>query len=194
MEIKARYDIINALIKKHNYKSFLEIGYLNGDTHNKVECEYKDSVDINPKSGAKYITSSDYFFMTNKRDYDIVFIDGLHLSEQVDKDIENSLKHLTPGGTIVLHDCNPETESMQIRNDHGGPWTGDVWKSIFKHRFNLDLEVYVINTDYGCGVIKKGSQIPPSIEYNDSSLTWDTLAFNKKEMLNLISIEEFLNK
>ena len=43
-------------------------------------------------------------------------------------------------------------------------------------------------------LLKKALKPPPSIEYNDSNLTWDTLAFNKKEMLNLISVEEFLNK
>ena len=192
-----RWDIINHLIDKNNYKSYLEIGvqdyYSNCE---KIKAEHKIAIDPAPRNKCDFIGTSDEYFaqLSSETKFDIVFIDGLHLSEQVDKDIENSLNHLNPGGTIVLHDCNPETENMQVRNDHGGPWTGDVWKSVFKYRFNLDLEVYVINTDYGCGVIKNGTQTPPSIEYSDSNLTWDTLAFNKKEMLNLISVEEFLNK
>ena len=192
-----RWDIINHLIDKNNYKSYLEIGVQDYSSNcEKIKAEYKIAVDPAPRNKCDFIGTSDEYFaqLSLETKFDIVFIDGLHLSEQVDKDIENSLKHLNPKGAIVLHDCNPETESMQVRNDHGGPWTGDVWKSIFKHRFKLDLEVYVINTDYGCGIIKKGTQTPPSIEYNDSNLTWDTLAFNKKEMLNLISVEEFLNK
>ena len=192
-----RWDIINRLIDINNYKSYLEIGVQDYTSNcEKITAEYKIAIDPAPRNKCDFIGTSDEYFaqLSSETKFDIVFIDGLHLSEQVDKDIENSLNHLNPGGTIVLHDCNPETESMQLRNDHGGPWTGDVWKSVFKHRFRPDLEIYVIDTDYGCGIIKNGAQTPPSIEYSDSNLTWDTLAFNKKEMLNLISVEEFLNR
>jgi len=192
-----RWDIINHLIDKNNYKSYLEIGVQDYTSNcEKITAEYKIAIDPAPRNKCDFIGTSDEYFaqLSLETKFDIVFIDGLHLSEQVNKDIENSLKHLNPKGTIVLHDCNPTTESMQVRNDHGGPWTGDVWKSIFKYRFKSDLDVYVIDTDYGCGIITKGTQILSSIEYNDSNLTWDTLEFNKKEMLNLISVEEFLNK
>jgi hypothetical protein len=192
-----RWDIINHLINKNNYKSYLEIGVQDYSSNcEKIKAEYKIAVDPTPRNKCDFIGTSDEYFaqLSLETKFDIVFIDGLHLSEQVNKDIENSLNHLNPKGTIVLHDCNPKTESMQLRNDHGGPWTGDVWKSVFKYRFRPDLEIYVVDTDYGCGIIKRGNQIPPSIEYNDFNLTWDTLEFNKKEMLNLTSVEEFLNK
>jgi hypothetical protein len=192
-----RWDIINHLIDKNNYKSYLEIGVQDYSSNcEKIKAEYKIAVDPAPRNKCDFIGTSDEYFtqLSLETKFDIVFIDGLHLSEQVNKDIENSLNHLNPKGTIVLHDCNPKTESMQLRNDHEGPWTGDVWKSVFKHRFRPDLEIYVVDTDYGCGIIKRGNQIPPSIEYNDFNLTWDTLEFNKKEMLNLTSVKEFLNK
>jgi len=192
-----RWDIINHLIDKNNYKSYLEIGVQDYSSNcEKIKVEHKVAIDPAPRNRCDFIGTSDEYFaqLSPEVKFDIVFIDGLHLTEQVNKDIENSLKHLTQNGTIVLHDCNPESERMQVREDHGGPWTGDVWKSIFKHRFRKDLNVSVVDTDYGCGVIQKGTQIIPDIEYSDVNLNWDTLAFNKKEMLNLISVEEFLNK
>jgi hypothetical protein len=82
--------------------------------------------------------------------FDLVFIDGLHFSEQVDRDIENSLQHLNPGGTIVLHDCNPTTEAIgtypcQVH----GPWTGDVWKAIAAWRTRSEFDICVVDFDWG---------------------------------------------
>ena len=49
--------------------------------------------------------------------FDLIFIDGLHLANQVQKDIENSLKFIKDEGFIVLHDCNPPSEYHQ-REDY----------------------------------------------------------------------------
>ena len=61
---------------------------------------------------------SDEFFAnraaaSDRTPYDLVFIDGLHVADQVERDIVNSLLNLAPAGTIVLHDCNPTTESAR---------------------------------------------------------------------------------
>ena len=56
---------------------------------------------------------------------------------------------------------------MQEREDHGGEWTGDVWKAIAELRVErIDLDIKVVNTDYGCGIIRRGTNIPyhPLIE------------------------------
>ena len=46
---------------------------------------------------------------------------------------------------------------MQQRDDNGGEWTGDVWKAIAKIRIERDdLQIKVIDTDYGCGIIRIG--------------------------------------
>jgi predicted O-methyltransferase YrrM len=36
--------------------------------------------------------------------FDLIFIDGCHSREYVNKDTENALKHLRPGGVVVWHD------------------------------------------------------------------------------------------
>jgi predicted O-methyltransferase YrrM len=72
----------------------------------------------------------------NTGKFDIVFIDGLHISEQVVMDIQNSLDVLNPKGTIVMHDCLPINEAAQSRERLGDHWNGDVWKA-FAHYLSL---------------------------------------------------------
>ena len=98
-----RKDIINHLIKKYDYKSYLEIGVRDPDaTLNHIQVDIKDGVD--PAGNCNYPIPSDDFFeqISINKKYDIIFIDGLHLEYQVTKDIQNSLKHLNEGGTIVM--------------------------------------------------------------------------------------------
>ncbi len=206
--IKTRTDLINFLIKENNYINYLEIGVRNPhDNFNKVFISHKDGVDPcyeSPHSPEiNYpITSDSFFELIDGHDikYDIIFIDGLHLWEQVDKDISNSLKHLSPKGTIVLHDCNPIKEEHQIRHFvQGAHWNGDVWKAILKHRINTpNIKIQTIDTDEGLGVIRFGNEE----KYNNSELntseSYDNLEFSflekdRKNILNLVSPEEFIN-
>ena len=137
-------------------------------------------------------TSDQYFdFISPDTKFDIVFIDGLHHSNQVLKDIENALNHLSDNGTIVCHDCLPTTEKMQERNDHGGEWTGDVWKAIAELRVErIDLDIKVVDTDYGCGIIRKGTNIPYIT--NENYKTYTFFNSNKQELMNVVSKEQFL--
>ena len=58
--------------------------------------------------------TSDDFFRDNKEKFDLIFIDGLHETNQVDRDIENSLKFINKGGTILLHDCLPKKYGIKL--------------------------------------------------------------------------------
>lgn len=64
----------------------------------------------------RYQTLSDNFFAKLEPGalFDIIFIDGDHTHPQVFRDITNALVVLAPNGTIVCHDCNPETEARQV--------------------------------------------------------------------------------
>jgi hypothetical protein len=132
--------------------------------------------------------TSDHFFATQPEPFDIVFIDGLHLEEQVDKDVFNSMAWLNPAGCIVLHDCNPLTEHMQ-RDDgsDGKAWNGTVWKSYVKLRSNPALSMYVVDTDHGVGVIQRGQQT----SFQLAPLSYASLDANREEALNLISVSRF---
>ena len=187
-----RTDIINFLAKKINANSYLEIGVREPTGNfNHIDCVSKVAVDPNPLDPVVLPITSDEFFSTNTSKFDIIFIDGLHHDDQVLKDIENSLNHLSENGTIVCHACLPTTELMQARDDHGGEWTGDVWKAIAELRVErIDLDIKVVNTDYGCGIIRRGTNIPYETTANYKS--YYHYSTNKWNMLNVISPEQFI--
>lgn len=187
-----RWDIINYLIEQNNYTNYLEIGVQDYySCFDKIKAANKTSVDPFPRNICDYVMTSNQFFEQLNKDikYDIVFVDGLHLWEQVWLDIVNSLRHLKDGGTIVVHDCLPTNESMQVRNDHGGEWTGDVWKAIVKFREDKNLEIATVDHDYGCGIIRRGNQTTVSV--NNDSLSWEQFVVNKSEWLNVITLDQF---
>lgn len=187
-----RTEIIQFLIDKIGAKKYLEIGMGPGLNFNTIKCDYKISVDPNPTVPVTHSITSDEFFNQNNETFDVIFIDGLHWSEQVYKDIVNSLNVLNNNGYIICHDINPHSEFIQrypqaIRESE---WTGDCWKAWVRLKSERsDLNMAVIDTDYGCGVITKGKQ--KLITVNEE-LTWDLLDNNRKELLNLITTEDFL--
>ena len=198
-----RYDIINRLIKKYNYKKYLEIGIHIGTTFECIDIQFKEGVDPNsPYADVKYRMTSDEFFKdvapTLDYKYDIIFIDGLHEFPQVNKDVENSLKYLSENGTIVMHDCNPTEEVAQIVPQvFFKYWNGDVWKTILKLRIeNPNLTIDVVDTDCGCGILQRGQQVLYTIPdtYTNSPYEYKHLEENRTEILNLISIEKFHEK
>jgi len=187
-----RTDIINHIIEKNNYTKYLEIGVRNpGSNFNLINAAHKDGVD--PNGNCNHPMTSDAFFEQLDEDirYDIIFIDGLHLDFQVENDIKNSLKHLKDGGTIVMHDCNPPTEKHQVEEYDGfSPWNGTTWKAYAKFRMTDEtLSMFVVDTDWGVGVITKGQQI---LYPKADVLDYNLLNENRSELLNLITPEKFL--
>jgi hypothetical protein len=188
-----RTEIIQTYIDKVKAKKYLEIGMGPGTNFTQIQCENKVCVDPTPTVPVTFTLTSDNFFKQNKEKFDVVFIDGLHWSEQVYKDIINSLDVLTEGGYIICHDMNPHSEIIQRYPQPivESEWTGDCWKAWVKLKSERkDLYMFVIDTDYGCGVITKGKQ--ELIKVNEE-LTWELLDGNRKDLLNLISTETFLN-
>lgn len=205
-----RITIIQSLIDKYQYKWYLEIGVREGSCLNEINCERKTGVDPDPASAAPHKYTSDKFFDILSKDYtwlfqgqktppkfDIIFIDGLHHADQVEKDILNSLKYLNEGGTIVMHDCLPTTERMQLltTDPTKEEWTGDVWKAFVKMRIRDDLEMFVVDTDYGCGVITRGSSEPLMLASTapNSELTYNDFVKNKDVWMNRRTVDWFKN-
>lgn len=194
-----RYEIINRIIKSKGYKKYLEIGTRNGECINQIECLYKMGVDPYPAgTGTTHIMNSNDFFSELSLDekFDIIFIDGLHLDFQVDLDIENSLKHLSDDGVIVLHDCNPPTKEHAGANPIytppiNGDWNGTVYLSIIKLRlYRKDLTLKTVDSDWGVGLLTRGESETLNVFPNDV-LSWDFFELNRNEILNLITVDSF---
>jgi hypothetical protein len=182
--------IINNLIKQYNYKKYLEIGVKTKYCFNLIQCESKISVDPSQICTYDFNMTSDEFFAQNKEKFDIIFIDGLHLAEQVDKDIVNSLNCLNQNGSIVLHDTNPPTEfhaceSYPSKSPASPAWNGTVWKSIFKLRKTReDLEIFTYNCDWGVTVVRRGKSTLLNLE--NEYYSFDIFNKHRNEILNII--------
>lgn len=197
-----RYDIINKIIAAKGYKNYLEIGVRDGECFQKIVCENKSGVDpvkIN-ESTTHEMTSSDFFNLLDpETKFDCVFIDGLHIEDQVYEDVENSLKFLSEDGVVILHDCNPPTqyhvgETPLFSPPANGDWNGTVYLALIKLRlYRKDLTLTTIDTDWGVGIIRKSESQTLNVFPTDA-LNWDFFSFNRKKILNLISVNEFEEK
>lgn len=187
-------ETINYIIKLKNYQSYLEIGTDTGTTFNAINIQNKECCDPNKKiNNLTYHITSDEMFAKMPADkmYDIIFIDGLHHEDQVDKDIVNSLKHLNKGGVIVFHDCFPKNKRIATKTNTG-EWCGDVWKSLIKLPEYINKEnIYLLFfNEYGLGMIKyvdnsnKLNVIDKLLEDSDYDKWFnDNYDYNNKEHL-----------
>jgi len=121
-------------IKNYKNFEYLEIGSYEGcsaiyiankfkeskifcvDIWERVKEEYGDGInfnnieknfDHNSKNYSniyKYKDYSDNFFLLNKKTFDVIYIDGHHLAEQVYKDAVNSWKFLNSNGLLIFDD------------------------------------------------------------------------------------------
>lgn len=189
-----RIKIIQSLVEKFNYNSYLEIGVATGGSFSPIGCETKVGVDPRPDGPATIRLTSDEYFSEYPNDmFDIIFIDGLHHAEQVTRDIENSLRVLNPNGTIVMHDCSPTTRDMQLVPwpPTTNEWTGDVWKAYVNFRTQYTYESFVIDCDLGVGIIRPSGPAQERLVLGDE-LTYENLVGLRTEWLNLRTPEQFV--
>ena len=209
-----RTTIINFLLQSLNKQetTYLEIGVrIPEENFNQINASNKYSVDPGvefKKNPVDFKITSDEFFeqlyegkILNKNiQFDIIFIDGLHLAEQVERDIANGLKYLNDGGFIILHDCNPPTE-LNARESYFcriSPvmdyWNGTAWKAFFKYRKNPAVFSCCVDTDWGIGIISKDVNLGKTSTVENSYFEFNVMDENRKESMNLISFEELKQK
>ena len=97
-----RWDMIEYLIKKNNYKKYLEIGCDQNQLFSRINIQNKVGVD--PASGGNVRETSDNFFEKNKLKFDVIYIDGYHKAFQVIKDFKNSWEILNKNGVLIFDD------------------------------------------------------------------------------------------
>ncbi|WP_421763190.1 class I SAM-dependent methyltransferase [Ekhidna sp.] len=208
----SRTEIINYILSQFSRDTnYLEIGVrYPSENFDKIKATRKVSVDpgveydLNP---VDYKLTSDEFFekLNNKTilqpsfKFDVIFIDGLHLADQVDRDIKNSFDHLSQDGFIVLHDCNPPTE-WHARYDYSFRktpaekyWNGTTWKAFLKWRKEKAVFSCCVDSDWGVGVISKYHQIGDALDKPEEFYEFNNLMNDRQSMLNLVSFDQFID-
>ena len=171
-----RFDFLNHCIRKRGFVDYLEIGVNNPATcFDLIETERKWSVDPGLEyapNPVDFPLTSDAFFesidnlrcarlpLPEDRKFDLIFIDGMHQAEQAWRDIENSLKHLRPGGIVMVHDCLPPNEHcatnacpQSLHAVTSRYWPGSTWRAFERYCRNGEYRAFLIDGDSGMGVI-----------------------------------------
>lgn len=185
-------ELLNYLASLIDAKSYLEIGTFNREHNfNLINVADKMCVDPDPEAHAIFCGTSDLYFKLFSRKYDLIFIDGLHEHNQVCKDFENALRCLNNHGVIVLHDCNPHSEHITHYPRDSREWCGDVFKFAMTLGEYDGIDFCTVDFDYGCSVVWKY----PTIKGKKINIvpSWKTFVENK-DLLRLVSVEEFKNK
>lgn len=205
-----RSDIINFILENLNRETcYLEIGVRHRqENFDLIQSKIKYSVDPGYESEVNNVdfkmTSDEFFFglregnlLTPGLKFDVIFIDGSHLANQVQKDIDNALEFLKDDGFIIMHDCNPPTEFHASENYHyrlspsQGFWNGTTWKAFFNARKRNDIFSCCIDTDWGIGVISRKVHLGRPTNVKNDFFEYHILTENRKESLNLITFERF---
>jgi hypothetical protein len=217
------YSFLNQIIAEKEYKSYLEIGVDHPDNNfNRIKCERKVGVDpynddtgchawdkankealiakIDPKATFYRLTSDEFFnLIPENKKFDLIYIDGLHLEEQVDKDIKNALRFVSPNGMIILDDVPPANEyEEKTPPDPGQPWCGTVWRSFAKlrmgyyHGFN-EHGLYTIKSHFKSVILPYRQQTRAYVnrDFPETILSFEFLKAYEDELLNNISYEQF---
>lgn len=181
-----RIDLLNEIVARNGVQSYLEIGCRDDECFSQIHAAHKVGVD--PASGGTVRATSDEFFASNSESFDLIFVDGLHLYEQVVRDIRNSLAALKPNGVIVLHDCLPLNCVAQYREQASREWNGDVWKAIVEARTWPEADTVTCLIDQGVGIIRARANTDRlDLDANDlASISYEALAKDYRRLMRTV--------
>jgi len=184
-----RVDFLQSIVRCRRVEDYLEIGCFQDECFSQIPVARKVGVD--PRSGGTVRATSDEFFAGNTARFDLVFIDGLHLAEQVVRDVRNALQVLRPNGVIVLHDCLPLDALAQYRRRSSRVWNGDVWKALVEIRTWPQVDAAVCLIDHGLGIVvpRPNSDRVALPAASFLELTFDQLVDDYRKLLRPLGYE-----
>jgi len=212
--IKNRAMFIKNIIEHKKFNKYLEIGL----SHNPLapyrllnNIETKHSVDTDSSTGADFVADSDTFFRaleseffaSLEKDYkwDVIFIDGNHNAEQVFKDLNNSINHLSEDGVIFVHDILPSeySRTLEVELPHVPLSLCDAWKVIHYCLKNRP-DIHICSLEEGdpnpCGlaVITMTKNNRKLLNLNENLFyQFSQILQNKSRLMNVISEDDILN-
>jgi len=70
-------------------------------------------------------------------------------------------------------------------------WTGDCWRAIVRLRMSrADVNVSVLDTDYGLGVVRRGRNEPLKFAKPWDEVTWQDIEADRATLLGLTPLAE----
>src|SRR5262245_57904629 len=188
----SKADIINHLADARGYQSYLEIctpttgrRYAEVDQSKYKTChrlmyrcpdDFDDgmriefrSVDLDIASCTKQI---------GHLRFDVILLDAFHGYETSLRDLNFARDFLTDHGTVVVHDCDPPSEQVACPDFITTSWAGVTYKAYLDFVMECDDLVYfTIDTDWGCGIIRKKSHFnkSPASRANNIALQWQRI-------------------
>lgn len=209
-------DVIQGLINKHEYKSYLEIGLDDGETFRSIECCHKAGVDPATADGGYQMTADQFWEdMLKLKGYpypfDIILVDGDHRWSAALRDVSMALRYLASNGTVVMHDIMPRKQehadlTYRNQNGHTVPGNGSAWKAWAILRMSRpDLVMRSLNLGDGFGFIsprhpfdfRTDLWIPddecmqPHLFGPDHDLTWSMYCTNFNDIFKPMTPQEF---
>lgn len=204
----ARSAVLGRLTNLYPEPRYLEVGVAKGVTFDQVRATRKVAVDPafrfdhvaaqRDKPGTEYhqITSDAYFETVVGEDeqFDVIYLDGLHVFEQTLRDLMNALDHLQPQGVIVVDDTRPPTylASLPDRDNFftvrrwlrttDQRWMGDVFKLVyFIDTFCPGLSYATIANNHGQTVIwrKRRTEVTQRTMAEIAGLTFEQLVLSE---------------
>jgi hypothetical protein len=153
-------EIIKKFIALRKPEKYVEIGVEKGSVLKLFDSSVRivgvdpaPQVENIPENVILYEEPSDDFFAKYNLEvlldgyFDLAFIDGLHIFEQVLRDFINLEKFAAPNSICLIHDCLPLDQRTAERQRRTIFWSGDVWKIVpCLKQVRPDLSLFVIPT------------------------------------------------
>jgi hypothetical protein len=164
--------LINHLAEVHGYRHYLELctsssggRYAEIDRSKFATCSrlmyrcpdgYDDGMAVDYRSADLDIGACLESIREEGRIFDIALIDSWHEFGTSWRDLVEGFRLIRAGGSLVIHDCLPPSAEIAVPQYVLGEWCGVSYRAYvdFISERN-DLAVYTVDTDYGCGVIRK---------------------------------------
>ncbi len=207
----SRNQVVQSVLDLFEAPRYLEVGVNQGVTFKALKAATKVAVDpkflfdfkceAGPNVHFHETTSDDYFgrIATPGTAFDVIYLDGLHTSEQTIRDLVNAFTFLKHDGVIVIDDVFPSSYIAslperqhtrvvrQATADPLGAWMGDVFRLVFfVETFCQQYSYATINNNHGQLVLWREPRIAvpertlrqvSDKDYKDMFLERDTFCF-----------------